>query len=286
MITVYVDVLVSLNILLTYLFLVCTRVFLKTPTNKIGVAIASLLGGLSSLLLYLDELNTVSSLLIKASVGVVIVLVSFLPKNKKLFLKQFLAFMGITFLFGGGMLFLELTFHPKNILYLNGTVYFDMSLKYLVGSVLVIYGLFLLLDFLLTRISNSKEIYDVEITFRKTAVTIKGFVDTGNALQDGLTGRLVAVGELKALSPVFTYEEISFLKGNDIINIPESLKGKVHIIPCKTVGDDGLLWGFTPEKTLLNGKAIPEITVAVVNKKLSDGEYNILLNRNIMEWKI
>ncbi len=283
MITVYVDVLVSLNILLTYLFLVCTRVFLKTPTNKAGVAIASLLGGLSSLLIYLDELSVVASLLIKTSLGAVIVFVSFLPKTKKLFLKQLLSFMGITFLFGGSMLALELTLHPKNIIYLNGTIYFDMSLKYLVGSVFVVYALFLLLDFLLTRLSNAKDIYEVKITFRKTEVTLKGFVDTGNSLRDGLTGRLVSVGELNALSPLFSYEEICFFKSNDYINIPENLKGKIHIIPCKTVGGDGLLWGFTPERTQLNEKAIPDITIAVVNKNLSDGKYQILLNKNIME---
>ncbi len=281
MITVYVDVLVSLNILLTYLFLVCTRVFLKTPTSKTGIAFASLLGGLSSLIIYLDFINTGLSLIIKAAVGSLIVLSAFLPKSLRQFFKLFLAFFSITFLFGGAMFALELTLHPKKILYLNGTVYFDMDIKYLVGCVLVIYGIFLLFDFILGKINQSKEIFGVTLLFRNTELNLKGFIDTGNALQDGITGRLVAVGELKSLSPFFTYEEIQFFKNNTFDFIPETLKGEIRFIPCKTVGESMLLPAFMPDITKINGEKIPKICVAITNKNLSDGEYNILLNQNM-----
>ncbi len=283
MVTVYVDVLISLNILFTYLFLVCTRMFLKTPTNKIGVAISSLLGGLSSLLIYVDLLNNVFSVIIKIFLGAVLVLIAFIPKTRKQFLKEFLVFNGITFLFGGGILALELTLHPKNILYLNGTVYFDMDLKYLIGSVFLIYGVFLLFDYILNKLNTQKEIYKLKIIFRNTEVTLNGYLDSGNALQDGLTGRPVGVGSLKALSPLFTYEELSFLKSDDMVNIPCGLKGKIRVIPYKTVGDTSLLVGFIPDKVYLNDKEIPKICVAIAKEDFSSDGYDILLNKSMTE---
>ena len=54
MVTVYADVLVSVNILITYIFLVCVRVVFSAPTNKLLVALASFIGGLSSVVIFFE----------------------------------------------------------------------------------------------------------------------------------------------------------------------------------------------------------------------------------------
>lgn len=283
MTTIYVDVLVSVNILITYIFLVCVRVFLRYPTNKWGVGIASLMGGLSSLIIFAPQVNTVVSLFYKIFVCCLIVLVSFLPKKIRQFVKTVLAFMGITFLFGGAIYAFQLVSDTKKILYMNGTVYFDMSIKYLVGSVFVVYGLFLAFDYFFMKSYGKNKLYDVEIKFRNNVVFLKGFLDTGNSLTDGLSGRPVAIGEADALSPLFTYEELIFLKSGTYENIPESLIGKFRLLPCKTVGESSLLPVFTADEFRINKNSVNSVSVALVNKDLSENEYNILLNRNMME---
>ncbi len=287
MIAVYADVLVSLNILFTYVFLVCTRVWGNIATNKWGVCLGSVVGGLSALIVLAGDIGLLFSLVFKITTSIVVVLLSFLPSSFKLFLKVYFRFLAVSLLFGGAMYFIEITLKPHNIMYFNGTVYFDMDIKYLVGCTFVIYGIFIFADFLIKRKAMKSEIYKVKIVFRETAVTVSGFVDSGNNLIDGLTGKTVFVGELKALSPLFTYEETEYFKNGNIEAIPGSLKGKIRFIPCHTINGENLMPVFSPnileieikEKTINCSK---NFSVALVNKDLG-GEYNILLNKVIYD---
>ncbi len=291
MITVYADVLVALNILITYLILVSVRLVCRYATNKWGVAIACVLGGISALIIFCESMSVVWSVIYKLSVAAVITAVAFLPENLKIFLKTFFAFFGISFLFGGVMYGVEITFKPQNILYLNGTVYFDMSIKYLVGSVLVIYGIFVICNYFLSKKLGSNEIYKVKITFRNISTEILGFADTGNNLKDGMTGRPVIVAELSAVAPLFTFEETEFFKKGDFTEVPESLKTKIHLIPCNTVSGETLLPCVIPENVeykIKNKKAHTDfVSMAICNKSLSSGEYKALLNSSIFDlgWK-
>ncbi len=289
MITVYADVLVALNILITYIFLVCTRVFTRLPTNKWGVAIASLLGGISSIMIFFDNMTPLLSIILKLIFCCIIVLIGFFPDSLKCFLKALLSFFGITVLFGGAIYFLELTLNSHKILYINGTVYFDMDIKYLLGAVFLIYGVFYISNYFFERNAFKNELYKVDIYYKNSCVTLTGFVDTGNSLTDALTNRLVFIGELSSLSPLFTYEEILYFKGNTSENIPQSLQGDVRLIPALTIGDTHLLKAFTPDKTeiIINKKSkeIKNICIAVVNKKLSAGEYSLLLNKNAVDFE-
>ena len=65
----------------------------------------------------------------------------------------------MNFLFGGVMYFVELTFNPSNIFYMNGTVYFDISVLFLVSMTLICYGLLLVFDFFLKKRTSEKTLY-------------------------------------------------------------------------------------------------------------------------------
>lgn len=286
-VTVYADVLVSINILITYIFLVCTRVICKTATNKIFVAIGSFVGGFSSLIIFVDFKFQALSLLIKLLTAAVIVAVSFLPRSVKNFVKIYIGFFTVSVVFGGVMYFLEISVNPEKIIYYNGTVYFDMSLTYLVGSVLVIYGVFLLVQYILDKKVSDESICEIKIVFRKTEVSVSAIIDTGNNLTDGLTGRPVAVAELSAVAPLFDFKEIDFLKKSDYLNVPETLKKYIRVVPCGAVTGDGVLLGVIPEKVEVKTKTRCYVNdycvICVVNKQLSDGEYRALLNEIILQ---
>ena len=223
MVTVYADVLVSINILITYIFLVCTRVICKMATNRFLVAVGSFIGGFSALIIFFDIKYQALSILIKLLTAAVIVGVSFLPRSIRGFIKLYSGFFTVSVIFGGVMYFLEITINPEKIMYYNGTVYFDMSITYLVGSVLVIYGVFLLVQYVLDKKVNSEIKCELKIVFRNTEVTFSAIIDTGNSLTDGLTGRPVAVAELSAVAPLFDYNEVAFLKKGSYENIPETI---------------------------------------------------------------
>lgn len=285
--TVYADVLVSVNVLITYIFIVCTRVICKMATNKFLVAIGSFIGGFSSLIIFFDVKYQVLSFFIKLLTAAVIVGVSFLPRSIRGFIKLYSGFFTVSVIFGGVMYFLEITINPEKIMYYNGTVYFDMSLAYLVGSVLVIYGLFLIVQYFLDKKVSSENLCEVKIFFRNSAVSLLSIIDTGNNLTDGLTGRPVVVAELSAVAPLFDFSELDFLKKGNYENLPEALKKYIRVVPCGAVTGDGLLLAFIPEKVEVKTKTRVYINdycvIAVLNKQLSEGEYKALLNEKILQ---
>lgn len=285
--TVYADVLVALNILLTYILIVASRVICKVATNRWAVLLASVMGGISSLVIFYENGGVAFSILYRIITGGVIIGIAFLPENLKIFIKEFLAFFGISFLFGGGMFALEITLHPKNIMFYNGTVYFDMSIAYLVASVLVIYGIFLLADYLITKHNNKSGKCQLEIEYNHKLVSITALMDTGNTLTDGMTGKSVIIAELSAVSALFSRDEMMFFKNDDFENIPESLNKSFRLIPCKTVTGDSLLKAFVPTFVKIkDGKSSYQnnfCTVALTEKDLAQGEYKALLNRAIFE---
>ncbi len=285
--TVYADVLVALNILITYILIVASRVACKIPTNKWAVAISSVIGGFSSLIIFFEDLSAGVSLLYRLISGAIIVGIAFIPKNLKTFIKVFLAFFGVSFLFGGAMYALELTLNPENIMYCNGTVYFDMSISYLVGCVLSVYGLFLLADYLITKHTVKGCKCELEITYNNISVRMTALVDTGNSLTDGMSGRPVIVAELGAVSPLFSREELLFFKTGNYECVPESLSKSIRLIPCKVVTGESMLRAFVPEyvkiKSDKNTYTTSFCTVAVTDSQLSDGEYRALLNNNIFQ---
>lgn len=283
---IYADVLVCLNVLITYLFLVADRVFTHLPTSRWGVIVASVVGGLSALVVLLGDKGVLFSILFRVVASCLIVLAAFLPRSTRCFLKAYGGFMAISFLFGGAMFFVELTLRPEKIAYINGTVYFDMSLRYLVCCTFVIYGVFMAADYFLSRNIARNEIFGVEITLRNATVILRGFVDTGNNLTEALTGRMVFVAQLNSVAPLFTCEECTFLKRAELSAVPESLGTVIRYIPCKTVGENALLPAFTPKRVIVkwNGKEteVNNVCIAVTDKALSQGEYEILLNKNIL----
>lgn len=284
---IYVDVLVALNTLITYILLVAERVILKIPTNKWAIMFSSLIGGFASLVILCDDGGIVLSCIYKLLTGVLISGIGFLPKTLKAFLKAYLSFVGISFLFGGAIYALEITSHPKNIFFCNGNVYFDMSISYLVGCVLCVYGVFLLSDYLITKHSVKGGKCQLEITFNNNSVSLIALIDTGNTLTDGLSGRPVIVAEISAISSLFTREELLFLKGENFENVPESMNKKFRLIPCRVVTGDSLLKAFLPsEVKIRNGEkyyTTSFCTVALMEGSLSTGEYRALLNNNIFE---
>jgi len=285
---IYVDVLVAVNILVTYIMLVCTRVVVKSDTNKWGLVLATLFGGISSLVIFWESMPLILSVIFKIAGVIIISFSAFLPKNKKQFLKTTLAFLFVNFLFGGLLYFVELTFNPSNIFYVNGTVYFDISVLFLVSMTLISYGLLLVFDFFLKKRASEKTLYKVTLYFRNKSVKLDALYDTGNHLTDGIEGKPVIVTELNSMKEFFSRSEIEYFKSDSIVSeVPETLKSIVRIVPCSSINGNSLLKAFVAEKMIIESDTFKFKTdffvVAVTNNALSLGEYNCLLNSDIFE---
>ncbi len=284
---IYADVLVAMNILFTYVLLTSSRAIVKVCTKKWAFLIGSVFGGFSSLIIFFD-IGTMLSLFIKLIIGAVIVAVSFLPKTPKAFLKEFFAFFTVSFLFGGVMYFAFITLAPGNMLFKNGTVYFDVSIVTLIAALLCCYGLLLLGENILKRRASDNTLYEATLFFRARGVTFKAFYDTGNTLSDGIEGKPVVIAELKAILPLLYGDEIKYLKSGDVTAVtPQTLKPYFRIVPCNSIGGSGIMMGFVPDRIIIKSKSnsceTDFLIVGVYNGELSAGEYEALLNSEIFE---
>ena len=201
--------LVALNIYVTYFLLVSTRFVIKRPTKGVFIAAASILGGFSSLTVLAENLG-VFQFPLKLLFGAAIVAIAFLPKKLGLFLKEYAAFLAVSFVFGGIMLFFEYVLHPKKMVFINGTLYFDVSVTFIAVMSLVCYGAVIAVDRIFKKRAAEKTLYKVKVVFRGKNVVFTALYDTGNTLTDGIEGKPVIIAEKKSVMPLFSGEEINF----------------------------------------------------------------------------
>ena len=131
---IYLDVLIALNIFINYLILLCASKLSGVKTGRIRLVFSALLGGVGSLVILLPEMNAVFSFLLKASVTVLLTLTAFSFNSFKTFLKALLSFSAVNIAFAGVSLALYFLFPPKNMLYSNGVVYFDIDIGFFIAA--------------------------------------------------------------------------------------------------------------------------------------------------------
>lgn len=90
---IYVDVLFVVNFFITYLLLFATSFLAKSEMKQYRAIIASLAGGLYSLVIICDKLNFLISTLGKIAVSILIVFIAFGFKRFTVFLKKLFCFL-------------------------------------------------------------------------------------------------------------------------------------------------------------------------------------------------
>lgn len=285
---IYADVLVAVNIYVTYFLLVGVRVLLKTNTKGIFTAISAVVGGFSSLFVLLDCNGIFINIAYRLFVGAAVTAIAFLPQSFLRFLKIYGVFFCVSFVFGGVMLLFECIFHPKGMVFINGTVYFDVSVLFIAVMSVVCYGVVLLFEKLLKKRAAQKTLYTVTVLFRGKSARFTALYDTGNALTDGIEGRPVVVVERRFLKQLFCDGEYEFFKNGDFTEVPPEALGKyIRLVAGKSVCGSSLFWAFLPEGMYISdGKSTcftDFVTVAVTNTDFSGGEYGALLNCDIFE---
>ena len=265
---VYADVLIFLNGIITYFLLLCVCAFFKFRPKTYRLILGALSGGMSALTIFLPSLNFFMELLIRTAVCAIIVFITFSFKNKIRFLKYSLAFLTVTYIFGGAMLAIFEIASPSSLLIANGVTYFDIEPMMLILSTAVIY-LFIRFLMLFKKNTTDEEIIcNCIIEYDGIRIAFQGVNDTGNSLTDPYFGSKVVIIEKSVLKPIL------------------ELNPKTYLIPIKSVVADGMIFAFRPSAFFIekNGKNIRknDITVAISETKLHK-QYNGILSPEIID---
>ena len=267
--TVYIDIVIIENLIINYFLILITTQIIGIKTKEINMLLASLLGSVYTLFIFLPKLNFLTNIIGKCIVVIIMMIISINRKKVAVILKASITFFMISFMFVGICFFFSLIQNNYDIT--KAFVIEKYSSKYLIFAAIIIYIIFnRVIFYIKDRISISSLIYDLEMNIDGEVIKLKGFLDTGNELVEPLTSL-----------PVLIAEKHYF--GNITLEDKE-----LFSIPYKVVnGYNNMISGFRVKNIKIYNKSsnllIKDAIVCFCDQRLSgDGDYEALLSRGMI----
>lgn len=286
---IYVDVLVSVNLIVNYFILLATAKFLKFNVKRKNIILASILASLYSLYIFVPKINIFLSFLIKLVMSLSIVAVAFGVKNKKRLLKSLACFYSSSFGFCGIIFGLWYIVSSDNLIVKNGVVYIDISPTFLLVATVLSYIIIRVINIITGR-QNPKELYcNLELENDNHSSQIRAKVDTGNTLREPFSNVPVIVTEYKYIKEIIPEDFFDFF--NEVHSISNkklypALNNNFRIVPFKVVSSEGILPAFKPDKIIISSdgnELEKEAYVAVCSSGNLDSDFEALVNPELIE---
>lgn len=232
---IYADVLIIVNMIVDYFILLLSAAINKTQYKNFRLLLGALLGGLSSLYIFLPQQPIIIELLYRILTALLITFISFGFKKLKIFVRNAFSFLLATIVYGGAVFAIWLVFKPNSILINNTYVYYDISAVLLIIISVVIYLVITITKSILKREAVAADRCDIVFLCENRRASVKGILDTGNSVTD-------IMGD----APVFFVSDQIFIKlfGNNFEVSKRENKNRYRIIPCATVNEKGILEGL------------------------------------------
>ena len=261
----------------TFLLLLATSAITKHIPTAGRYVSGSLLGGVSSLIIFAPDMGLALSLLIRLLFSVVIVTAVYKPTSIKRVAKQTAYFFGVSFVFAGAMLFVASLPGISIVSYNNGVAYVDLSMLSLIGASVVCYVVTCLLNRITRHSTDGEILYSVKINHNGADVNISGILDTGNGLTDPFTGERLIIASQKDVLPLLNDDMIRYLcAGGEMCS-------RIRVVPCSTVSGQSLLPVFRADSVKISGDnksvVLDNVGIAVCTTEID----NIILPPDIFE---
>lgn len=258
--TVYVDVLIIINTLVNYFILLAVRKITRTHTSRWRIALGSLAGGVSSMLIFLDRLGALMTVL-KLITAILMTVITFGVKPLKSLIKKLFWLFAISFIFGGLMFAVYIFFDTDILIYSNGIVYFDIDVTFLVVCTVLSYTVITVTAKLTDKKAPKSREYYVTIQQNGKSVSCKALMDTGNNLREPFSSLPVVMAEKELFNQFYIPNE------------------KLRLIPVSTVNGDSLIKAFRPDYLQINEFKTDKVYIG--ESTVPHEEYKIILNINL-----
>lgn len=242
----YIDLFFIFNVIIDYIIIMSTSILLKRRTSYIRMILSSLLGGISSLVLF----TSLNKIVIEIVSIVIMILISFGYKGIRYLIKNILYMYILSTLLGG-------------IIYLfNIKVSNSMFLTYLIIIVISIEVMILYIKENKKMRSIYNNYYKVDIYFKdREKLSLIGFVDTGNNLYDPYKKRPVIIVPDKYIK-----------------------EDKYILVPYHTVNGNGLLKCIKPDIIFIDGIGYKGNVLIGFSDSFNFGDgVDVILHKDIMK---
>ena len=127
--TIYIDIVIIENLIMNYIILLATGMVLKIEIKHMRLILASLVGAIYTVLVYMQIIPIYSNFLLKIILSFVIVYIAFRVQSIKQMWKNLLFFYLTSFVFGGTAFALLYIVKPQEILMKNRFIFRNISIK-------------------------------------------------------------------------------------------------------------------------------------------------------------
>lgn len=241
----YIDLFFIFNVIMDYIIIMSTSILLKRRTSYIRMILSSLIGGISSLVLF----TSLNKIVIEIVSIVIMVFISFGYKGIRYLINNILYMYILSTLLGG-------------IIYLfNIKVSNSMFLTYLIIIVISIEIMILYIKENKKMRSIYNNYYRVDIYFKdREKLSLIGFVDTGNNLYDPYKKRPVIIVPNKYIK-----------------------EDKYILVPYHTINGNGLLKCIKPDIIFIDGIGYKGNVLIGFSDSFNFGDgVDVILHKDIM----
>ncbi len=260
---IYVDVLLVVNLYINYFLIRGTSLVLRRSISPPRIIAAAAVGAAGSLLILAPDIHPALCAVFRILIGVTVTFAAF-GRQKKIDLAiSALAFLLVSFAFGGAMTVLWDLAAPTCMFMRNGTAYFDIPIVAAALVTAAVYGGFRLFRYIADRRRPQSRAV-VQIRANGGEVTLDGLADTGNSLRDCFSGKPVVITSMKKAAEIIPEQVRNYLSGST-----DGLEG-LRLTPCRTVTSAGVVPVF-PAEVLINEKPADAL-VGVVREELTGAD--------------
>lgn len=256
--SIYIDILIAVNIFTDFFLILCTKSFLHIHTSYKRMLLGAVAGGVMSLMALLPPLRYGVNLLADLLGAVIIVFIAFGRCSKRSFLRRSAVYFALSFSFCGIMVLVYTTIKPEGMQIYNDIVYFNISPVLLIIMTLVCYYILRLLK-ILTNNECGGGVCNVEISTENRTLVFSAKIDTGCSLKEPFSGFPVIIAERSALD-YYSPEE-----------------NTLRVIPFDSLGGKGIVKGFRPDTVQVDGKLIGNEIYIALCENILKGDVKALI---------
>lgn len=255
---IYLDVLILINLYVTYFQILAVSVFTHRKTVWYRKLSAAGIGAVASLSIFIPQEMVLTLTLLKIFLCALIAFVAFGYTGFRAYAVSVLFLMLVSFVFSGLMLCVWLFAAPMKMLFINGTVYFGVDTMTIILSTCAAYGVVRIIRYILDKNGKTDGKYTVIIKNNGRECRLSALADSGNGMVDCFSGLPVIVCRRDMCADV-SPPAIEMIENNsDISDIGTKMIKGVRIMPFSTVGKGGLICMFKAESVVIDDETNEE----------------------------
>ncbi len=260
--TIYIEQVLITNFIIDYCILMIISKCIYSKPNFKRIALSSIFGSVASLVVpYCSHFILSNALKILTS----IIMLQIINLHKKQLVSGTLLMLVISYVMGGALL--SNFGVPTN----GGYALTNINLIY-VFAICIIFTFLIskLIPWLKSKITTNSNIHDITLINNNISVSIKSFIDSGNALHDN--------NEPVSLINFDTFNQLTNISLSQYLNNQFDTLNNPHFINASTIAGNRKILVFTINALHIKNKIYNNVKLGVALKFDNTKEYKAILN--------